>query len=96
MKENKFRNIVRNLIKEEISSSERKELTTQLQREVSECVEKILLENGVHKKGLSEQQASNIYRNLVKSIDSKLDEFTSKKRPEKFKDYQQYVEEYDL
>lgn len=96
MKENKFRSLVRKLIREEVNPSEREDITEQLCSSVSDTLDEVLTENSVHTKGLSPQQAASLYRELARCIDQKLAEFTSKKRPEKFKGYQEYIERFDL
>lgn len=96
MNESEFRKIVRQLIKEEISPSERKTLLSDLKADVSDCIDQCLVDNNVHKKGLSPQQAAYLYRELIKTVDDKLQEFTSTKRPRKFKNYKEYIEKYNL
>jgi len=94
--EKKLRRVVRKILKEELSSNERGLLEDGVCEAVSQALDHVLVNRDVHKKGLSEQQASTLFRCILSTVDDKLEEFTSKKRPKKFSDYQEYIEKYGL
>lgn len=94
--EEEFRNLVRDLIKEEVSSGERGRIKDELCKVVEATVDKVLVENDVHKKGLSEQQSSHLFKCVMDVVDKKLSEFTTKQKPKEFKNYEEIVNRYNL
>lgn len=91
-----FRKFVRKLIKEEISSSERSEIKNELCKVVESVVDKVLVRNDVHKKGLSDQQCSHLFKCVMDTVDEKLNEFTTKQRPKDMKNYKDMLDKYGI
>lgn len=94
--EKKLREVVKKLIKEEISSSGRSRIKDELCEVIEAAVDKVLVENGVHKKGLSEQQCSHLFKCVVDTVDSKLNEFTTKQKPKEFDNYEEIIKRYNI
>lgn len=94
--EEQFREVVRELIKEEVSSGERTHIKDELCKVVEAVVDKVLVENDVHKKGLSDQQSSHLFKCVMDTVDKKLSEFTTKQKPKEFKDYEEVIKRYNI
>lgn len=89
-----LRKKIRSLLKEEVSTGVRKQLTNDLETSLEECLEQILLDHRIHTQGLSPQQASHLYRRLCGVISKVIDDFTTMPKPGDLA-YDDYIEKYD-
>lgn len=93
--EKKLRQTVRSLIKEELSPSKKKTVLDQLETEIENVVNSVLIENDVHKQGLSDGQCAKLYRECSDVLETVLDEFKTTRKPkniEGFENYEDYMD----
>lgn len=91
----KLRRKVRSLIREELSPDKKSAVLTDLESEVENIINSVMIEHGVHKQGLSDQQEAKLYRKLCDVIDNTLDQFKTSRRPrdiEGIEDYDKYMD----
>lgn len=91
----KLRNEVRSIIKEELSSDKRSAVVADLENEVENIISSVLIEHGVHKDGLSDQQEAKVYRAVCDVVDRTLTKFKTTRRPsdiEGVENYEQYMD----
>jgi hypothetical protein len=92
--EKQVRRAVRQVIKEELSPSEKTSVLEDLEIEVENVVSSVLIDHGVHKKGLSDQQCAKLFRELTDVLKDTLDEFKTTRKPseiEGFENYENYI-----
>ena len=95
MKEQVLRRKVRSLIKEELSPSRKQTALDQLRIEIENVVNGVLIENDVHKQGLSDGQCAKMYRELSDVLEDVLDEYKTTRQPkdiEGFEDFERYID----
>lgn len=74
-KEETLRSEIRKIIREEISPDTKKSLQESLEREISKCMDDVLMRHNVEQKGLSEGQVGYLFRKLNDVVRDKLDEY---------------------
>jgi len=87
---------LKSLLKEEVSPSEKEEIEEKLSKNVEKLVDYILVQFNCHKKGLSEQQAGYLFHKVVETLDEKIKEFTTKKRPSNISNFEEIVDKLDI
>jgi hypothetical protein len=93
-KEQALRQTVRSLIKEELSPSKKNTVLDQLRTELENVINGVLIENDVHKQGLSDGQCAKLYRELSDVLEQALDEYKTTRKPneiEGFEDFERYI-----
>ena len=97
MKENSdSKEVLKSLLKEEISPSEKEEIEEKLCKNIEKLVDYILVQFECHKKGLSEQQAGYLFHKVVETLDEKFKEFTTKKRPSNLNNFEEIIDKLDI
>jgi len=96
MKEQKLRRKVRSLIKEELSPSKKSEVLADLKTEVENVINSVLIDHGVHKQGLSDQQCAKLYKEVSRTADRTIDEFKTTRKPSQIDGIENYEEYMDL
>jgi len=96
MKEKALRKKVRSLIKEELSPSKKSRVLEDLENEVENIINSVLIDYGVHKDGLSDQQEAKFYRRLCTVADDTLDQYKTARKPSEIEGIEEYEEYMDL
>jgi len=96
MKEQKLRQKVRSLIKEELSPSKKSRVLEDLEEEVENMINSVLIDYGVHKDGLSDQQEAKLYRRLCDVVDETLDQYKTTRKPSEIEGIEEYEDYMDL
>jgi len=94
--ESNLRRKVRKLIVEELSTSKKSAVLTDLENEVENMINSVLIDHGVHKQGLSDQQEAKLYRRLCDVVDDTLDQYKTTRRPQDIGGNEDYDENIDL
>lgn len=89
-KEQVLRSKVRSLIKEELSPDKKSRVLEDLEEEVENVINSLLIEHGVHKQGLSDQQEAKMYRSLSKVVDEVLDQYKTTRKPSEIEGIEEY------
>lgn len=96
MKEQKLRQKVRSLIKEELSPSGKSAVLSDLKTEVENVINSVLIDHGVHKQGLSDQQCAKLFKEVSRTADRTIDEFKSTRKPSEIEGMENYEDYMDL
>ena len=96
MKEKALRKKVRSLIKEELSPSKKSRVLEDLEEEVENIINSVLIDYGVHKDGLSDQQEAKFYRRLCDVADETLDQYKTARKPSEIEGIEEYEDYMDL
>lgn len=94
--EQKLRRTVRSLIKEELSPSKKSEVLSDLKTEVENVINSVLIDHGVHKQGLSDQQCAKLYKEVSRTADQTIDEFKTTRKPSDIEGIENYEDYMDL
>ena len=94
--EEEVRKVVRSLIQEELSPGEKSAVLDDLKIEVENVINSVLIDHGVHKKGLSDHQCAKLFREICKIADKTLDEFKTTRKPGQIENMEEYEKYMDL
>lgn len=95
-KEKIIREKVREALREELSPGTRSACLEQAKEEIEETLNRTLIEHGVHKQGLADQQCAKFYRELSDVIEDTLDMFRTTRRPNNIDGVENYEEFMDI
>lgn len=89
--EQKLRGVIRDLIKEELTPSVRRDLAEQMETALRETMENLFMQESVHKQGLSTQQNAYLYKRMCKVVENVLEDYTSTRKPNDLP-YDEYID----
>ena len=96
MSEKRLRRKVRSIIKEELSPSKKSRVLEDLEGEVENIINSVLIDYGVHKEGLSDQQEAKFYRRVCDVVDETLDQYKTTRKPSEIEGIEEYEDYMDL
>lgn len=94
--EKQVRQAVRKVIQEELSPSKKQTVLDQLQTEIENVVNSVLIENDVHKQGLSDGQCAKLFRECSDVLRDTLDDYKTTRKPSQiqgFENYEDYMDQ---
>lgn len=95
-KEQKLRRTVRSLIQEELSPDKKSAVMNDLKTQVENVINSVLIDHGVHKQGLSDQQCAKLYKEVSRTADKTLDEFKTTRKPSQIDGIENYEDYMNL
>lgn len=77
MQDREIRARVRRIIAEEIGPHLKDSLLSTLKENVTDTIDRVMMSNGVERKGLSKQQAALFYRELCATVEDAVDDYST-------------------